>query len=171
MTNITIKKSISLKWLILFVVVCTLSIDANEHMFHSLIFPGMGQLSNDQTLKGLGFMTGEITLLTFMMSSVSKYNALSKETKYLKAQFDLSEIYEEKVAIKNDWNESKDLAGKMKMRGYVFGGLALTWWALNVFDIILFADNTDKTVFRKQLENINVFVIDDAYSLQYCMDF
>lgn len=109
----------------------------NGKWIKSLIFPGMGQLSDGQVIEGLGFMTGETVLLTLTVSQISMYFASVRATQYDSVNYYRADSYYEKKQIFDSWNTSFKNANNAQMYGFVFGGLAVGVWAGSVVHAML----------------------------------
>ena len=105
----------------------------------SVIFPGMGQLSDDQVVKGLSFMGLEVVLLSLTFNEYSKVYSYSSETEYLKVKYKLARTYEDRLKQYNDWNDAYTKHSKSKTNFMIFGALAGACWALNIADAVMFA--------------------------------
>jgi len=115
----------------------------------SLIFPGVGQFSDNQQAKGLLFMGGEIALLSLAFVSLGDYNSHARQTEYCKVyldnSFEESDDYNERKRFEELWQESQDKADKAQVRAIAFGGAAVGWWVLNVLDAMIFQNkNADE---------------------------
>ena len=113
--------------------------DETARFVQSLAFPGMGQLGDEQVIKGLSIMGAEVLLLTMTFDQVGKYTAYSRDTRYLKVQFNMAETYDEKVGYYENWEDSYSKSQTAWNQIWLYGGLAAGWWVLNLVDALLFA--------------------------------
>ena len=109
-----------------------------DRVFKSAVFPGMGQLGDDQTVKGLSFMGAEVLLITMGTHEWSKWTSYTRDTEYLSVKYVLDSTYALKRNTHEKWKESYDNSDKaqLMMMGY-FAGAGLCY-ALNILDAVLF---------------------------------
>jgi hypothetical protein len=139
----------------------------------SVAFPGMGQLGDQQTGRGLLYMVGEIALLSVTVDQIVRKAAYDRATEYDAVRVDLAQTYEEKLYYLADWDEMNDKSEQAAMLTYVFGGAAAVWWAWNIVDALLFApkDKEEAGVYENIRDNTKVAVGRDRAELSYKIDF
>lgn len=146
----------------------------DSRVLRSMIFPGMGQLSDGQTAKGLLYMVGEVALLTLTIDNISKASSNARGTVY-----DSVYIYDEPGRVSNrsqqmlEWQKKTDTNQRAKTMALSFGGLALAWWAWNVVDGILFVPkNSDEmSLLKKTADNASLSFGADGAALNYSLEF
>jgi hypothetical protein len=133
----------------------------------------MGQLGDDQTIKGLSFMAAEVALISASVGQFAKSAAYARETEYRAIEYDTAGTYEEKVRRDRFWRDAYDKADKSKKMGVMFAGLAVACWGFNVVDAVLFPprDEKEKTGLRKFLRNTTVAVAPGGARLDCTMEF
>ena len=105
----------------------------------SVAFPGMGQLGDNQTARGLLYMAGEIALLSMTVDQIVRKAAYDRATEYDSVRVSMATTYEEKDYYTKDWQDMYDKSGRAATLTYVFGGAAAVWWVWNIVDAIVFA--------------------------------
>jgi hypothetical protein len=105
----------------------------------SLVFPGMGQLSDGQRLRGLAYMTGEVLLLTMTFSEFSHMESSSRETQVLTIMYDKAATFEEQNTQYSNWQDAFDKYGRSQLFLIGYAGAAALVWGLNVADAAFFA--------------------------------
>jgi hypothetical protein len=147
---------------------------ANERMVRSLVFPGMGQLGDGQTGKGLLYMAGEIALLSMTFSSLSEYASQARQTVYDSVQiYNEGGFSEARTQTIENWQESVDNANSARMMTFAFAGASVVWWAWNVVDALIFVprDTGEMSLYRKVKDNTVVGLSPDGVVVGYTMDF
>lgn len=109
----------------------------------SILLPGMGQLADGQNAKGLLFLGGECALLAVAIGQCSKASSYSRKTEYLEIEYELADSYDEKAAIKDDWEQHQASAESARTAGIVLSSLAAACWAVNILDAVFFAPDTE----------------------------
>lgn len=141
----------------------------------SVVFPGMGQLGDNQTIKGLSFMAAEVVLITVSVGQFSRASAYARETEFREIEYDTASTYEEKVRRDRFWRDAYESNDRSKKMGVMFAGLAVTCWGLNIFDAILFAPREEEGEsagkMRKLLRNTSVAVVPDGARLDCTVEF
>jgi hypothetical protein len=138
----------------------------------SSVFPGMGQLGDDQMGRGLLYMAGEIALLSLTVDQIVKKAAADRSTEYFQVKVANEPNYERKKDLESQWDQAIDDSEKSQMLTYVFGGTALLWWAWNIVDAIAFAPrDNEEALIRKIKDNTVVAVGLDRAQLAYKIDF
>lgn len=150
------------------------SVADDGRVFRSIVFPGMGQLGDGQTVKGLAFMASEVVLLSFTFSELSHSQAYAQETYALKVQYELAGSYEEKKRMGTNWTNSYNNFNDAQTRLMIFGGLSLACWALNIADALLFApaeteDETSlvRSVYQNLAFNGDLSKLNVSYTLSF----
>ena len=132
------------------------AVDA-ERVFKSLVLPGMGQLGDGQTVKGLAIMAAEVACLSVVFGEMGKASAYAHETYVLQVKYGLGGDYSQINKNYTDWQDayhkSKKARGFMLVAGASAGGV----WALNLLDALLFAPKKKALDDEESLLN----VIDD----------
>lgn len=114
-------------------------------LLKSALLPGMGQLADGQKIKGLCFMTAQCALLGGAIGFNSRASAHARETEYLKVEYDLADSYDEKVLLKDEWEQSEDDTHSLRVAGVVLSGLAIACWGLNLLDAALLPAGKERT--------------------------
>ncbi len=141
-------------------------------VFKSAVWPGMGQLGDGQTLKGLSFMASEVALLSLTIANFSKASAYARETEYLSVQYEIDTTYSAKKQTDEFWRDADKAYSQRFRMGVVFGGLAGLWWGLNIADAILFPPIDDnRSTLRSIKENTTVRVSQQEAGLSYTVHF
>lgn len=112
-------------------------------IFRSAVYPGMGQLGDGQTIKGLGFMGLETILLTLAVTEATRSNAQARNTEYLQVKYQMAETFEERQQQFTNWQESFDKANQSSTRTMIYGGAAGLVWVLSIADAFLFPPRDD----------------------------
>jgi hypothetical protein len=108
-------------------------------VLHAAMFPGVVQLNDGNTTKGLLYMGAEVLLLSMTIDQFTRYYAYSRYTEYLKAEYyDFSSTAEGRQELREEWQRSYDDSQKAKTMGIAFGALAAAWWGWNIVDSYLF---------------------------------
>jgi hypothetical protein len=147
---------------------------AESSLVRSAIFPGIGQLGNGQTAKGLLYMFGEVALLTLTIDNIAKAASTARGTAY-----DSVSIYHEggyavdRTQQINDWQNRADTHDRAKIMALSFGGLAVAWWAWNIVDGIIFVpqDSDEMSLLNKAKRNTMLSVGPDGAQIHYSLDF
>ncbi len=147
------------QFLFIFVLLVSLSARAADagRILKSAVLPGMGQLGDDQTFKGLVLLAGEVTWISLSISQFAQANAFARETEYLDVRYEMAGSYREKIELKEFWEDAH--AGSVKSRnlGYAFLGGAVAWWGLNLLDAILLPPRDGKTEAKKDvLDHVDI---------------
>lgn len=151
------------------------SVNAQEtSVLRSAIFPGMGQLGNGQTAKGLLYMVGEVALLSLTIDNIAKAAANARGT-----QYDSVAIFHEggddakRTQQLLDWQKRADDNQRTKMMALGFGGLAAAWWAWNIIDGIIFVpqQSDDLSLYENVKNNTVVSVGLDGAKVNYSLEF
>ncbi|MBD3239248.1 MAG: hypothetical protein GF331_01580 [Chitinivibrionales bacterium] len=141
-------------------------------VLRSSVFPGMGQLGDDQTARGLLYMGGEILLLSLTVDQVVRKAAFDRSTEYLKAEMDTATVYENKYELEQQWIETIEDSDRAQMLSIAFGASAAVWWAWNIIDAIMFAPKSgDEALLRRIKKNTVVSVGLDKAQVSYLIDF
>lgn len=146
----------------------------NARLVRSAIFPGMGQLGDGQTGRGLLYMGGEAALLTLTFTNVAKHAAYVRKAAYdsvtIFNEGGYAEAYRE---VMTSWQENNDNASKTKTMAMAFGGAALAWWAWNIVDGFLFTppQNNELSFIDKIRRNTVVAVGPENASVSCSVDF
>lgn len=109
-----------------------------SRVFKSIVCPGMGQLGDGQTVKGLAFMATEIVALTFTFQTLSRANSYAHNTRALQTYFSMGGEYASVAKTRQDWQDSYDQAEQARQVMLLSAGLAVACWGLNIADAILF---------------------------------
>jgi hypothetical protein len=150
----------------------TLAADVGR-VLRSTAFPGMGQLADDQTARGLLYMGGEAVLLSLMFNQIAKKAAYDRNTEFLKVDLDRAATYEEKQAILKEWNTSIDNSDKASTYTFVFAGAAGAWWIWNIVDALIFAprNKTEESLYNTIKDNTLVSVGPEKAQVSYRIKF
>jgi hypothetical protein len=105
----------------------------------SAIFPGMGQLGDDQVAKGLVFMAGEATCLSLMFAAMSQQYSSTFDTKRDSVLYKMGTNYDTLRTLHQEWQNAYDKANSSRNSMYLYGGLSALCWGLNIVDAIFFA--------------------------------
>jgi len=133
-----------------------------QRLVRSAVFPGMGQLGDAQTLKGLAFMTGEVVYISIAVGEYSKSRAFALETRKLKIDFKMGASFERLVEIHDDWESAYNRSNSARQRVGILIGTAVALWGLNIVDAIMFPprgnhdDSTVSSLFHNILHNTSV---------------
>jgi hypothetical protein len=150
------------------------AVDAGR-IVKSAAFPGMGQLGDDQVLKGLAFMGGEAVLLSLMFAEVSHQYSFAFDTKRLNVDYKMSYDYQELQTTLSTWQDSYDRAAASKNNALIWGGAAAAWWGLNIVDAILFpprqSGNAESSLLRQVQEHTLLAVDCRRLELRFVTDF
>jgi hypothetical protein len=150
------------------------AVDAGR-ILKSAAFPGMGQLGDDQVLKGLAFMGGEAFLLSAMFAEVSHQYSYAFDTKRLNVDYKMSYDYVQLQTTLSTWQDSYDHAAAARNNALIWGGAAAAWWGLNIVDAILFpprqTGNAESSLLRQVQEHTLLAVDCQKLSLKYVTDF
>jgi hypothetical protein len=125
--------------LLLIAVIQTTAFADSQRVLKSAIFPGMGQLGDDQRLRGLGYMTGEVLLLSMLFSEFSHVQSSSRETYVLTVRYDMAQTYEEKNRQYHNWQDAYNKYGDSQIKMIAYIGAAGLLWGWNIADAVLFA--------------------------------
>mgnify|MGYP006278717773 FL=1 len=109
----------------------------------ALVFPGMGHLGDDQTVKGLTYMGTEVVLLTAMFENLSQISSHALETHRLNVLYKMGGPFEEMRKIQKEWVDADEKYDSARLYSWAFGGAALAWWGWTVVDAALFPPSTD----------------------------
>ncbi len=143
-----------------------------QRVLQSAVLPGMGQLGDDQTIKGLAFMAGEVTWVTLAVSQFASSNAYARETEYLRIQYTMAEKYAEKQQFESHWDEAYQKSKKAKTLGLAFLGGAVAWWGLNIFDAIFLPPRSSHSRLKDEIEEHLVVALGkDHLGLRYNFEF
>jgi hypothetical protein len=142
-------------------------------VLRSVVFPGMGQLGDGQTVKGLLYMGGGVALLSMTIGQVASKTASDRDTEYLRVQWDNATSYEEKVEIREEWDQAIENSERAQLLSLAFGGGAAVWWVWNVLDAAIFAPkkSEDQTLIRRIRDNTLVAVGKDEAQVIYRVSF
>jgi hypothetical protein len=125
-------------------------------VFKSACFPGMGQLGDDQVIKGLTLMGVEVVALTMATQEWSRYTAYTRETEYLSVKYDLDSTYALKKKTHEKWGEAYDKSGKANMYMYGYFAAAGVCYLLNLADAVLFPPAARDEAPVKQIQQVPV---------------
>jgi hypothetical protein len=89
-------------------------------------------------VKGLLLRSGECVLLGLAIGQGSRAASHSRKTEYLEIEYELADSYDEKVAIKREWEQHERSSETAHAACAVFSGLAAACWAVNVLDAVFF---------------------------------
>ncbi|MBD3320891.1 MAG: hypothetical protein GF350_07355 [Chitinivibrionales bacterium] len=107
-------------------------------LIKSIAFPGMGQLGDGQTIKGLSFMGAEIVFLTLMFENMSHISSQQIETERLSVLYKMGGDYAEIQKIHRAWQDAYDKYENSVTYTIGFAGLAALCYGLNIADALLF---------------------------------
>ena len=140
----------------------------------SSVFPGMGQLGDDQKVRGLVYMVGEIALLTMTVEEVARSNSYARATEYLKIQYNYFDSTTEQHAItRNKWMEASDKSKQAQLMSLGLAAASAGWWAWNIIDALLFAPagTDDISVITNIRDNLAVTTDGRQTGLSYRINF
>jgi len=141
-------------------------------LLKSVVFPGMGQLGDDQVFRGLAYMTLETVCLSLMFGEVSKRESFARETEYLQVKYQMADTYEEREAEYVNWQNAFDKSAASQTMVIVYGGAAGVVWAWNIVDALLFAPkDRESSLYRTIRENTLVSVTPEKALLSYRVTF
>lgn len=144
-------------------------------VFQSVVFPGMGQLADNQKVWGLGFMGCEAIALSLFIDQVSHSASSARETEILQTRYNTAQTYEDKVKQYSDWNDAFDKSSKAKTNGVILGSVAGGIWALNIFHAILFppaeAPSEDESMLNKVNKGLSFKGDLKSVSVAYTINF
>jgi hypothetical protein len=147
-----------------------------QRVLKSAVFPGMGQLGDGQIAEGLGFMAGEAVLLSIMFGQLAKSSAYALETKRDSILYVMGGDYQDVQRTYRQWDDAYEFSTKSRTNGFIFGGCAVAWWALNVVHAVLFAPSApasqDEETFRDVIfKRTSIALTDKGAGLVYTMEF
>jgi hypothetical protein len=141
-------------------------------VLRSSVWPGMGQLGDGQTVKGLSIMAGEAVLLSLTIANFSKASAYARETEYLSIQYEIDSTYSARVQTDRAWRETDDAYGRRYGMGIVFGGLAGLWWGLNIVDALFFPPRGEAQASLDRIrDNTEVAISPEHAGVRYTVTF
>jgi hypothetical protein len=122
----------------------------------SAILPGMGQISagngnitDQNTGKGLGIMAGFTLCVHGVISSLSRYESYTQETHDLKQEYENAPFKSEKDEKYEAWQTAYDKADGAKTALIVFSGLTVAVYAYGIVDAFLFTHKKQKSAFKQ----------------------
>ncbi|MDD5673653.1 MAG: DUF5683 domain-containing protein [Chitinivibrionales bacterium] len=134
-----LKRAARMSLVMLFIVMAHFVIRADENrIIKSIIFPGMGQLGDDQKVRGLGYMAGEGLLLTMLFTEASQLQSHSRETDVLTIRYDMAVTYEGKIKQYNDWQDAYNKYSTARRNMFIYLGGAVVFWGWNIVDAVMF---------------------------------
>jgi len=160
-------------------VITVLVIPANTYadsgrIIKSLIFPGMGQLGDEQNVRGLSYMTGEVLLLTMFFSQWSNRESSSRETYVLTIRYDKANTFEEKNRQFSNWQDAFNKYNNTQMSMALYAGGALLLWGWNVADAVLFAPAApveESSLYKTVKENLALSASLNQTKISYTIPF
>jgi hypothetical protein len=106
----------------------------------SCIFPGMGQLGDDQKVRGLVYLIGEVGLLSGAIGEIAKSNSYARSTEYFNLQYTyFDSTIEQHSQTRTDWVAAEKKSKDTKLYAMAFAGGAAVWWVWNIVDAMIFA--------------------------------
>lgn len=143
----------------------------DSRVLKSIIFPGMGQLGDGQTVKGLSYMTGEVLCLTLFFSQMSKWQSSARQTIIFNDIKGNLDSYSELKQMQVQWEEAKDKNKKSKVNMFIFGTVAAAFWGLNVADAIYLKPTNDENTGLSHLKNTQLSIDSHGATLKYILNF
>jgi hypothetical protein len=141
-------------------------------VLRSSVFPGMGQLGDDQTGRGLLYMAGEIALLSLTVDQIVRKAAADRSTEYYKVKVANEPNFERMKELEAEWDQAVEDSERAQLLTYVFAGTSLLWWAWNIVDAIVFAPRENEGALMHTIrENTVVAVGLDKAQLAYKINF
>ncbi len=140
----------------------------------SVAFPGMGQLSNGQTAKGLSIMASEALLISLTFNQMATMNASEYETKYRKIEFERGGSYTDVNETFALWQDAYNRTNKAKVNTWVFGGLSVGLWVLNIADAFFFQKETadvETSLLHTLRKNMQLSATTQGATLNYTVQF
>jgi hypothetical protein len=111
------------------------------------VCPGLGQLDDGQTFRGLSYMTGEVAFLFLMFRQLSMEAASAHQTKWLEVEAARVRESDQLFDVLQQWEDAHKRTETARNRAYVFGGLAAVVWGINIVDAVLFKpEDTRKAI-------------------------
>ena len=128
----------------------------------SAILPGMGQISagsgnitNLNTVKGLGIMAGFTVCVHGAISSLSTYESYTQETHDLKQEYENAPFKSEKDEKYEAWQKAYDKADNAKTALMVFSGLTVAVYAYGSVDAFLFTHKKQKSALKQDAPGLS----------------
>ena len=112
----------------------------------SLILPGMGQMASGghHVYIGLGFLCAEVAAIHAVFNAMSKADTYQEETVIYQRQYDLATSYDERLALRTQWDRAYTNADTKSKEMMLWATLAGGIWAANALEAFFFSPSREE---------------------------